>query len=144
MSYQYFIADVFTGQVFNGAQIAVFPNGEGLSEEQMASVAKELNLSETVFVFRPREDLIHRRMRIFSPLGEVDYAGHPIIATAFVLAHCGDIALPERVNTLTIEQNTGPIEINISAENGKPSFIQFNSMVSSLIDCFAQIGRAHV
>ena len=102
----------------------------------MASVAKELNLSETVFVFRPQEDLNHRRMRIFSPLGEVDYAGHPIIATAFVLAHCGDIALPERVNTLTFEQNTGPIEINISAENGKPAFIQFNSMVSSLIDCF--------
>ena len=136
MSYQYFITDVFTRKVFNGAQIAVFPNAEGLSDEQMASVAKELNLSETVFVTHPQESSNHRRMRIFSPLGEIDYAGHPIIATAYVLGHCGDLELSEAITQVTLEQNTGPIEVNISAKDGAPSFVQFNSMVSSVVDRF--------
>ena len=51
MKYNYYIADVFTKQIFSGAQIAVFPNAEGLSQQQMQLVARELNLSETVFVF---------------------------------------------------------------------------------------------
>jgi trans-2,3-dihydro-3-hydroxyanthranilate isomerase len=136
MSYQYFIADVFTKEVFGGAQIAVLPNAGGLSDEQMASVARELNLSETVFVFPAQGGVNHRRLRIFSPRGEIDYAGHPIIATAYVLGHCGDIELADAVTTVTFEQNTGPIEINISAEDGKPTFVQFTSKVSSTIDYF--------
>jgi len=75
MKYNYYIADVFTKQIFNGAQIAVFPNAEGLSKEQMQLVARELNLSETVFVFHPDKQITNRVMRIFSPLGEVDF-GH--------------------------------------------------------------------
>ena len=53
MNYNYYIADVFTRQIFNGAQIAVFPNADGLSTEQMQLLAMELNLTETVFVFHP-------------------------------------------------------------------------------------------
>ena len=93
MKYNYYIADVFTKQIFSGAQIAVFPNAEGLSQQQMQLVARELNLSETVFVFHPDKQTTNRVMRIFSPLSEIDFAGHPIIATAFVLASCGDIQL---------------------------------------------------
>ena len=137
MSYKYYIADVFTQKVFNGAQIAVFPNAEGLGDEQMASIAKEMNLSETVFVFHPEDDANRRRMRIFSPYDEKDYGGHPIIATAYVLGHCGDINLSEAITPITFEQNSGPIDVNISADNGKPTFIQFNNKVSSIIDRFA-------
>ena len=53
MNYNYYIADVFTRQIFNGAQIAVFPNADGLSDEHMQLLARELNLTETVFVFHP-------------------------------------------------------------------------------------------
>jgi len=136
MSYKYYIADVFTQQVFNGAQIAVFPYAEDLNAEQMTSIAKELNLSETVFVFHPENEPNRRRMRIFSPLGEKDYAGHPVIATAYILGHCGDIELSTPITPIIFEQNSGPIEVNISADNGKPTFIQFSNKVSSIIDRF--------
>ncbi|MGR9014198.1 MAG: PhzF family phenazine biosynthesis protein [Gammaproteobacteria bacterium] len=136
MKYNYYIADVFTKQIFSGAQIAVFPNAEGLSQQQMQLVARELNLSETVFVFHPDKQTTSRVMRIFSPLSEIDFAGHPIIATAFVLAHCGDIQLTEAITPMVFEQNTGPVNINITAENGQPSFVQFTRKVTSIIDRF--------
>lgn len=136
MKYNYYIADVFTKQVFNGAQIAVFPNAEGLNTGQMQLVARELNLTETVFVFHPNKESSTRVMRIFSPTHEINFAGHPIIATAFVLASCGEITLTEKITPLVFEQNTGAVEINISAENGQPTFVQFTRKVKSSIDRF--------
>jgi len=137
MNYTYYIADVFTRQIFNGAQIAVFPNAEGLSDEHMRLLARELNLTETVFVFHSDNDSSTHKMRIFSPLGEIDFAGHPIIATAYVLGSCGDIKLTEAVTHLVFEQNVGPIDVNISANQGKPYFVQFSRKISSIVDRFA-------
>jgi trans-2,3-dihydro-3-hydroxyanthranilate isomerase len=135
MNYQYYIADVFTREVFNGAQIAVFPNADGLGDETMQKIANELNLWETVFVFHPGGDL--RKLRMFSPKAEVDFAGHPIIAVAHVLGLCGDIVLDDPVTPVVFEQNAGPVEVNITAEQGKPVFVQFTNKVSSIIDRFA-------
>jgi len=137
MKYTYYIADVFTQQIFNGAQIAVFPQADGLNAENMALIARELNLSETVFIFHHLEKNNRRRMRIFSPLAEVDFGGHPVIAAGYVLGLCGDIELSLPVNPVIFEQNAGAIEVNISSENGQPSFVQFSRKVTSLIDHFA-------
>jgi trans-2,3-dihydro-3-hydroxyanthranilate isomerase len=134
MKYNYYIADVFTKEIFNGAQIAVFPAATGLNKRQMQLIARELNLSETVFVFQANA---HWIMRIFSPLSELDFAGHPIIATAFVLASCGALPLTESITHTVFHQNAGEIAINISAENGNPSFVQFTRQVSSVLDRFA-------
>ncbi|CAA9891356.1 PhzF family phenazine biosynthesis protein [Candidatus Methylobacter favarea] len=136
MNYKYYIADAFTNQIFNGAQIAVFPNADGLSHLQMKLAAKELHLSETVFVFHEGKDT-KRRMRIFTPKGEIDFAGHPVIATAFVLASCGDIELTGTFTPIVFEQNSGPINTNITNDNGKPVFIQFTRKVSPIVDRFA-------
>jgi trans-2,3-dihydro-3-hydroxyanthranilate isomerase len=136
MKYNYYIADVFTKQIFSGAQIAVFPNAEGLSQQQMQQVARELNLSETVFVFHPDKQTTNRVMRIFSPQSEIDFAGHPIIATAYVLASCGDIQLDAAITPMVFEQNTGPVNVNITAEDGQPSFVQFTRKATSIIDRF--------
>ncbi|MFA6052744.1 MAG: PhzF family phenazine biosynthesis protein [Methylobacter sp.] len=136
MNYKYYIADVFTRQIFNGAQIAVFPNADGLNSRQMKLAARELNLTETVFVFH-QDDAVKRRMRIFTPQGEIDFAGHPVIATAFVLASCGDIVLSEKYTPVVFEQNVGPISANITNYNGKPDFIQFTGKVSPIVDRFA-------
>jgi trans-2,3-dihydro-3-hydroxyanthranilate isomerase len=137
MNYNYYIADAFTSQLFNGAQIAVFPNADGLSNEYMQLLARELNLSTTVFVFHPSNKSTTRKMRIFSPLGEIDFAGHPIIATGYVLGSCGDINLTEAITPVIFEQNVGLIEVNISAHQGKPVFVQFSRKVSSIVDRFA-------
>lgn len=136
MKYNYYIADVFTKQIFNGAQIAVFPNAEGLNTGQMQLVAREINLTETAFVFHPNKESSMRVMRIFSPNHEINFAGHPIIATAFVLGSCGEITLAEKITPIIFEQNTGKVEINISAENGQPTFVQFTRKAKSSIDRF--------
>ena len=137
MKYNYYIADVFTNKIFNGAQIAVFPNAEGLNAEQMALIAREFNLSETVFIFHKPDDEHARRMRIFSPLGEIDFAGHPIIAAAYVLALCGEVELSKPITPIVIEQNCGPIEVNVTRQDGKPTFIQFTRSSGSIVDRFA-------
>ncbi|MFW5427468.1 MAG: PhzF family phenazine biosynthesis protein [Methylophagaceae bacterium] len=136
MTLNYYIADVFTREMFAGTQVAVFPKSDALNAEQMALVAKELNMPETVFVSNQSDDDTSRKMRIFSPLGEIDYAGHPIIATAYILGECGDIKLNNGVTSLSFVQNTGAIEVNVSASNNKVSFVQFTDKVSSVIDRF--------
>ncbi len=137
MKFDYFIADVFTSQLFNGAQIAVLPKADDLNAETMQLIARELNLSETIFISHPLNGGLNRRMRIFSPFKEIDFAGHPIIAATYVLGLCGDIALTDPITTVCIEQNTGPIEANISSVNGEPTFVQFTRTVSPIIDRFA-------
>lgn len=137
MNYQYYIVDVFTTRIFNGAQIAVFPKADGLNPQQMQLVARELNLTETVFVFHKTGVNDQRRMRIFSPKAEIDFAGHPVIGTAFVLAICGDISLVAPFTPITFEQNSGLINANITNAKGKPGFIQFTGKVSPVMDRFA-------
>lgn len=137
MNFNYYIVDVFTRKQFNGAQIAVFPKADGLSDETMALIARELNLSETVFIFSGADGVNRRRMRIFSPLAEVDFGGHPLIAAGYVLGLCGEIVLSEPVTQVIFEQNVGLIETNISAESGNPGFVQFSRTVKTLIDRFA-------
>ncbi len=137
MNYQYYVADVFTDRIFNGAQIAVFPRADGLNAETMALIARELNLSETVFIFHSLNASNRRRMRVFSPLTELDFGGHPLIAAGYVLGLCGDIELNAPTTPVVFEQNAGAIEANISAENGAPSFVQFSRKVKPLVDHFA-------
>ena len=136
MNYKYNIADVFTNRVFNGAQVAVFPNADGLNNHQMALVAEELNLSETVFIFHEKDNKAVRKMKIFSPLGEIDFAGHPVVAAAFVLASGGDIEAQEPYTPLVFEQNSGPMNVNVTWEQGKPSFVQFSRKVSPTVDYY--------
>ena len=84
MNYRYFICDVFTDQRFSGNPLAVVPEAEGLSERLMQQIAREFNFSETTFVFPPEHGQT-RKVRIFTPVREIPFAGHPNIGTAFVL-----------------------------------------------------------
>ncbi len=136
MSYTYYIADVFTNKVFNGAQVAVVPEAEGLNKQQMALVARELNLTETVFLSKTADTENHFRMQIFSPMGEIDVAGHPIIAAAFVLASSNQLALKNNYTPVIFQQNSGEVQANISTVDGKPSFIQYTRTVSPIVDYF--------
>ena len=69
MSYHYYTADVFTNEVFQGAQIAVFPEAENFDKNLMARIARELNLSETVFVSQT-DNANNFRLKVYSPKGE--------------------------------------------------------------------------
>lgn len=137
MQYDYYIADVFTTRIFQGAQIAVFPNADGMTKDLMQRIAKEMNLSETVFVFGENREEAYRRLRIFSPLGEVDFGGHPIIATGWILSTIGDLKLTEIGTPVKFEQNIGVVDTFISStEDKKPSMVMFSMPVKSEIDHF--------
>jgi trans-2,3-dihydro-3-hydroxyanthranilate isomerase len=82
----YTILDVFTDRPLEGNPVAVFEDGAGLSTEVMQRTARELNLSETVFVFAPDGEGEDARVRIFTPAAELPFAGHPMLGTAFALA----------------------------------------------------------
>ncbi|HIB61742.1 MAG TPA: PhzF family phenazine biosynthesis protein [Methylococcaceae bacterium] len=135
MNCNFYITDVFTKQAFGGAQVAVFPDASGLEKEQMAIMAKELNLTESVFVMPPEETDDSYRMYVFTPNGEVDFSGHPIIATGFVLASSGIITLEGTNTALTLQQNVGPIDV--SGEWNRPEFVRFSRQFSSIVDRFA-------
>jgi trans-2,3-dihydro-3-hydroxyanthranilate isomerase len=85
--YNFYQLDVFTQNAFHGNQLAVFPDAEGLSGEEMQQIAREMNLSETVFVL-PSEKAL-RRLRIFTPMQELPLAGHPVVGTWNLLAQLG-------------------------------------------------------
>ena len=81
----YIVLDVFTNVPLQGNQLAVFTDATGIDDALMQRVARELNLSETVFVFAGDGDC-DARIRIFTPGAELPFAGHPVLGTAFVVA----------------------------------------------------------
>jgi trans-2,3-dihydro-3-hydroxyanthranilate isomerase len=105
MPHRFILTDVFTEQAFGGNQLAVFPDGTGISDRLMQAYARELNFSETTFVLPPRKPGHTHRVRIFTPTKEIPFAGHPNIGTAVVLAalgQAGDLIFDEDVGTVRI------------------------------------------
>lgn len=92
--YEYVVADVFTEEPLSGNPVAVFLDATGLSAERMQRIAREMNLSETVFVLPPHRDG-DVRVRIFTPVNELPFAGHPTLGAAIVLAGDRDALLME-------------------------------------------------
>jgi trans-2,3-dihydro-3-hydroxyanthranilate isomerase len=120
----FYTADVFTGEMFGGNQLAVFPAATGLVTRLMQAIAKELNLSETVFVFPPDDSTHTRKLRIFTPGSELPFAGHPTLGTAFVLASIGEVALDGASTQIVFEEGVGPISVTITAEGGCPAYCE--------------------
>jgi trans-2,3-dihydro-3-hydroxyanthranilate isomerase len=118
MRYRFYICDVFTDVRFGGNQLAVLPEAEGLSGEQMQQIAREFNFAETAFVF-PSEAGHTRKIRIFTPAAEMPFAGHPNIGTAFSLATAGEFGEIETSLAVTFEEKAGPVPIAIERREGK-------------------------
>lgn len=121
--YDFLQLDVFTDRVFNGNPLAVFPDAEGLADEEMQKIAREMNLSETVFVLPPRDDVSLKRLRIFTPMIELPIAGHPVVGTWNALARAGVVPVPEGGSGWTrIQQELGigTLPVDIEFEKGEP------------------------
>ena len=120
MSHRFYTLDVFTNTRFAGNPLAVFTDGDGLSDNAMQAIAREMNLSETVFVQKPTDDEALARLRIFTTQEELKLAGHPVIGTWFLLAELG--VVPAREGSVNILQQTGagvlPVEIHF--KDGRP------------------------
>jgi trans-2,3-dihydro-3-hydroxyanthranilate isomerase len=114
-TFRYVIADVFTDRPLEGNQLAVFTDARELPEERLQPLARELNLSETVFVY-PAEADGHARIRIFTPTTEVPFAGHPTLGSAFVLG--GPLQLEE----IRLETGAGVIPLRLEREGARITF----------------------
>lgn len=124
--YRYYTADIFTSVPFGGNQLAVLPDARGLTSDQMLAIAREFNYSESTFVLPPDDPSHTRKVRIFTPGGELPFAGHPTVGTAHVLAALGEIPLNGDTTTIVLEEGVGPVPVRIRAEGGKPVFCQLS------------------
>ncbi len=113
--YRFVTADVFTDRQFGGNQLAVILDARGLTGDEMQAITREFNYSESTFVFPPSLPAHTRKVRIFTPGGEVPFAGHPTVGTAHVLAAIGEIALRGDATDILIEEGVGPVRVTIRA-----------------------------
>jgi trans-2,3-dihydro-3-hydroxyanthranilate isomerase len=125
MRYRFLTLDVFTDRIFGGNPLAVVPAAAGLDPERMQKIARELNLSETAFVFPPRDPAHTRRVRFFTPGMELPFAGHPTVGTAFALVATGEVALREGAAAMVFEEEVGPIAVKVSGTTSGPVAAQF-------------------
>ncbi len=117
--YRFIQVDVFTDRPFGGNPLAVFPEAEGLTTEEMQCLAQEMNLSETTFVLPSQAPGASFKVRIFTPAKELPFAGHPVVGTHWVLAHLGRVALHEPVTQMRLELGVGVLPANLYVSNGR-------------------------
>jgi trans-2,3-dihydro-3-hydroxyanthranilate isomerase len=115
---KFYQADVFTEDPFGGNPVAVFPDAHGLSDHQLQQIAREMNLSETVFVLPPTDQAAVVRLRIFTPTQEIPFAGHPVLGTFYVLAQLGLVAATEGITRVMQECNIGLFPVELHAREG--------------------------
>jgi trans-2,3-dihydro-3-hydroxyanthranilate isomerase len=120
MRRRFYCLDVFTSKPYTGNPLAVVTDGDGLRADKMLAIAREMNLSETVFVQRPTTNRALARLRIFTTLGELPLAGHPVIGTWFLLAALG--VVPAQEGSVRVQQQTGAgvLPVEITFRNGRP------------------------
>ncbi|MGI8310081.1 PhzF family phenazine biosynthesis protein [Saccharopolyspora hattusasensis] len=111
-NHAYVITDVFTATPLEGNPLAVFIDAASLSAEQMQRIAREMNLSETTFVL-PAREVADARVRIFTPVNELPFAGHPTLGTAIVLG------AELNQDTIRLETEVGVISFSFERANGK-------------------------
>jgi len=120
--YVFVQVDVFTERMFGGNPLAVFPHAEGLTDEEMAAIAREMNLSETTFVLPPTHPDCAARVRIFTPARELPFAGHPTLGTAYTLAAHGMLAADARA--FALEEGIGPVPVRLEGDDLRaPTFV---------------------
>ena len=114
--FRYVVADVFTDTPLAGNQVAVFTDARELPDQLLQPLAREVNFSETVFVYEP-EAGGHARIRIFTPAAEIPFAGHPTLGTAFVLA------APLQLGEIRLETGSGVVPVTLERdESGRIVF----------------------
>jgi trans-2,3-dihydro-3-hydroxyanthranilate isomerase len=109
-SYDFVTVDVFAARAFGGNPLAVFPDAQGLDPARMQAIAREFNYAETTFVLPPADPANTALVRIFTPVRELPFAGHPNVGTAFVLARLR----PDGPAALRFEQEAGLVTVRIA------------------------------
>jgi trans-2,3-dihydro-3-hydroxyanthranilate isomerase len=131
MEHRFYTLDVFTTMRFQGNPLAVVTDGDGLSADHMQAIAREMNLSETVFVQKPTDDRALARLRIFTTKEELKLAGHPVIGTWFLLAELGVVPAQEGGVHVLQETGAGVLPVEIRFKDGRPQRVTMTQMQAS-------------
>jgi trans-2,3-dihydro-3-hydroxyanthranilate isomerase len=147
--YRFLQVDVFTDVPFGGNPLAVFPDAEGLTSEEMQKLAREMNLSETTFVLPPQAPGADFKVRIFTPAAELPFAGHPVVGTHWVLAHLGRTELKAPVTEVRFELGVGVLPADLEVAEGRVERVvitsgqaQFLAMMEDVGDLAAALGTS--
>jgi trans-2,3-dihydro-3-hydroxyanthranilate isomerase len=124
-TFRYVLCDVFTERALTGNPLAVFTDARGLSAATQQALSREMNLSESVFVFPP-EAGGHAKLRIYTPTHEMPFAGHPTLGTAFVLGG------PLQVELIRLETGIGIIPVRLEREAARIAFGWMEQRVPSV------------
>ena len=127
MARSFFTYDVFTEKPFTGNALAIVADGEGLDDAAMQMIAREFNLSETVFLLPPDNPAHSARVRIFTPGKELPFAGHPTVGTAIHLAREKlGVVEKEEDAIIVLEQNIGPVRVGVRLRPDEAAFAEFD------------------
>jgi trans-2,3-dihydro-3-hydroxyanthranilate isomerase len=125
MQPEFLTLDVFTDRLYGGNPLAVFPDARGLTTDEMQRIAREFNLSETVFVLPPRDPANSRQLRIFTPANELPFAGHPTIGAAHALAALGHLDTCAYAATeFRFEEGVGVIPVTLRMAQSHPVYAE--------------------
>lgn len=128
MQFPFYTLDVFTDRRFGGNPLAVVHDADGLSGEVMQTIAREFNVSETVFVLKPENPAHSARIRIFTPARELSFAGHPTIGAAVLLAQLRAPATNgERDAIVALEEGIGTVRVGVRLPAGCAAFAEFDA-----------------
>jgi trans-2,3-dihydro-3-hydroxyanthranilate isomerase len=125
VSFRFVVADVFTAIPLQGNQLAVFTDARDIPEELLQPLAKEIGFSETVFVYKPEAEG-HARIRIFTPVSELPFAGHPVLGTGFVLA------APLQLDEIRLETGVGVVPVALEREQARIAFGRMSQPVPTV------------
>ena len=124
MLLRYTTLDVFTDRPFGGNPLAVFCDQAELPTERMQAIAREFNLSETVFIVPPRDSRALRRLRIFTPAREMQFAGHPTLGAVHTLIDAG---IAGERSEFALELEVGLVPIKVTRRDGAPPYLQLTA-----------------
>lgn len=116
---KFYQADVFTDLPFSGNPVAVVPDAQDLTDQELQQIAREMNLSETVFVFPPTNPAASIKIRIFTPSQEIPFAGHPVLGACYVLGQLKRLPLTEPVTRIAHECNIGVFPVELHVHDGE-------------------------
>lgn len=141
MPLKYFVVDVFTERAFGGNPLAVVMDSDALTQAEMQSIAREFNLSETVFVLKPKSPGHTARMRIFTPAREIPFAGHPTLGTATLLA---GLRTPlnngEHDAIIALEQDNSSVRVGVRLRSGHAAYGEFDApYIPGMPEKFAEV-----
>ena len=149
-SLPFYKADVFAEEPFGGNPVAVIPDATDLTEREFQQIAREMNLSETVFVVPPTDPAAIVKLRIFTPTQEIPFAGHPVIGTFFVLGSLQKFSLTQPVTRYVFECNIGLFPVELHVVNGqvdnvimtqpKPQFLGTAESIQDLYEVSRALG----